>query len=307
MGAGSDWGCPMRTSSARGNMVAWCVAGATGLAVVAIPGIATAAPPANDEITNAVPLRPFPTALRVDATGATHSATDPAACTRGASVWYRLDPARNRIVRISTVGSDYDTLLAVYSGSPGSLTELACSDDAVVLASAVQVRIAAGRTYYVSVSACCRGSARGGHAAINTFGFRPLAASTALSRVTTGRISGRAFVSGSQRCSHPSAFLVATTVSQRVGRLVARGTGAVIFPLCTANRRRAYVVPVDSETGVAFQGGKAVLTFHTENADGFDFVVTPEINRIVTLTMVKGRMPLGGVPAAGRSLRPTKG
>lgn len=50
----------------------------------------------------------------------------------GNGVWYSFTPSASGPIIISTCGSDYDTVLAVYTGTCGSLTELAnsCNDDA---------------------------------------------------------------------------------------------------------------------------------------------------------------------------------
>jgi hypothetical protein len=48
----------------------------------------------------------------------------------GRTVWYQYNPASSTILRADTIGSDFDTLVAVWTGSAlGSLTEIACDDD----------------------------------------------------------------------------------------------------------------------------------------------------------------------------------
>jgi hypothetical protein len=47
----------------------------------------------------------------------------------GKGVWYKVTPTANATVTVSTCGSDFDTVLAVYSGGCGALTQMACNDD----------------------------------------------------------------------------------------------------------------------------------------------------------------------------------
>jgi hypothetical protein len=47
----------------------------------------------------------------------------------GKGVWYSFTPNASGAVTISTCGSDFDTVLAVFTGSCGALTAVACNDD----------------------------------------------------------------------------------------------------------------------------------------------------------------------------------
>jgi subtilisin family serine protease len=73
----------------------------------------------------------------------------------GASIWYRLTPTTSGTATIDTVGSDFDTLLAVYTGSAvGALTEVASNDDISLffnVQSRVQFPVTAGVTYNIAV------------------------------------------------------------------------------------------------------------------------------------------------------------
>ena len=69
-----------------------------------------------------------------------------------ASIWYTWTAPSNGTFNLDTFGSDYDTTLAVYTGSTvGSLLELASNDDSVGLQSAVTIPVAAGVTYHCAV------------------------------------------------------------------------------------------------------------------------------------------------------------
>lgn len=73
------------------------------------------------------------------------------------SVWFTLTLAETKAVTLKTTGSNFDTVLAVYTGSTiDGLTEIACNDEFnsyVDSSSALfNVQIAAGTTYYIRVS-----------------------------------------------------------------------------------------------------------------------------------------------------------
>ena len=79
----------------------------------------------------------------------THAGT-----TGGQSVWYRWTAPADGQVTIDTTGSDFDTVLAVYTGSAvNSLTGLTSNDDASGASRASQVTFAAtaGTTYRIAV------------------------------------------------------------------------------------------------------------------------------------------------------------
>lgn len=68
----------------------------------------------------------------LDTTGATSSPNDPISCTGGSdthTVWYSITPGVNTVYGIETTMSDYNTVVSVYTGSCGSLSRVACSDD----------------------------------------------------------------------------------------------------------------------------------------------------------------------------------
>ncbi len=68
------------------------------------------------------------------------------------SAWWSWTPSADGIVTIDTVGSNYDTTLAVYTGSAvNSLTEIASNDDTFGLQSQVVFTVSAGTTYQIAV------------------------------------------------------------------------------------------------------------------------------------------------------------
>jgi subtilisin len=109
-------------------------------------------PPPNDNFANSEDLGSGSTSgTNVDATaepGEPAHAGIPAM----ASVWYRWTAPAHGAVEIETCGSDFDTVLAVYTGSAlDALTPVASNDDTCGLQSQVQFNAAAGTTYRIAV------------------------------------------------------------------------------------------------------------------------------------------------------------
>jgi len=139
---------------------------------VTLPTFVVVAPaPANDNFANAMTVAPGAGGTFTDtkdSSGATTQSTDPAPpCaqspqipfTTGISntIWYKFTPASNgTITDVDTIGSNYDTVLSILTGTAGSFTLVACNDDivsGVVIQSQIQnVSVTAGTTYYFMVS-----------------------------------------------------------------------------------------------------------------------------------------------------------
>ena len=125
------------------------------LALVAAP--AAYAQPANDPLASATVLSPA--ALPLAVTGTTLGATSEpgeALSTCGEtgenSVWWSFTPATSGSYRISTAGSDFDTILSLWTGSGHPLAEVACNDDAgSTVQSTVVQTLDAGTPYFVRV------------------------------------------------------------------------------------------------------------------------------------------------------------
>jgi len=69
----------------------------------------------------------------------------------GHGVWYQFTAPVAGILEVDTFGSDFDTGLAIYTGSCGALTEAACDDDTVGVGVTSQVSLptTAGTTYFI--------------------------------------------------------------------------------------------------------------------------------------------------------------
>jgi len=76
---------------------------------------------------------------------------------RSNTIWYKVVPTGSGSANIDTVGSSYDSVLSVWSGtSQAALATVACNDDInpgiVVQSRLTNVALAAGTTYYILVS-----------------------------------------------------------------------------------------------------------------------------------------------------------
>lgn len=86
----------------------------------------------NDNFADATVINGSSSSVTGSNVGATKESGEPnhAGSAGGKSVWYRWQPSLNGTVTISTASSNFDTLLAVYTGSSvNSLTTVASNDD----------------------------------------------------------------------------------------------------------------------------------------------------------------------------------
>jgi len=120
--------------------------------------------PPNDAFDASIALAPGGASVSGSNANATKQAGEPnhAGVSGGHSVWYRWTPAKSTWVTIDTVGSAYDTTLAVYTGnSVSALTKVAANNDASSWVRTSRVRFSAtgGRVYRIAVDG--RSSATG--------------------------------------------------------------------------------------------------------------------------------------------------
>jgi RTX calcium-binding nonapeptide repeat (4 copies) len=101
-------------------------------ALVFAPWASAAGPPANDHFADAQAIQGTTGEIHGFTLGGSKEAGEPnhAGDAGGHSVWYRWTAPGDGRVRFATAGSDFDTLLAVYTGdSLGALTSVAANDD----------------------------------------------------------------------------------------------------------------------------------------------------------------------------------
>lgn len=173
-----DYGTGTGVTTISGGAIAITVTNDSASAGEAAPPLAfyiTSSPPPNDNISSAHVINSSNFIDTVDNSGATAEATDPPlppACTiakaaggnsNTKTVWWQLNEAGTQpsTVTINTLGSSYDTILSVWTGTPGNLAIAAsggnpvCNDDIVpgkIRQSQVSFSASPGVTYYVLVA-----------------------------------------------------------------------------------------------------------------------------------------------------------
>jgi len=126
---------------------------------------AEAAAPANDRFSNATTITGTNVIVIGTNVGASKEGGEPAHAgdPGGSSVWWTWTAPGSGEVRISTDGSDFDTLLGVYTGTKvNSLSLVASNDDhGSLMTSSVRFQVAQGVQYYIAVDGYDDGSGSG--------------------------------------------------------------------------------------------------------------------------------------------------
>ena len=109
--------------------------------------------PPNDNFANAAPIGVGAvTGFNIGATAETGEPVTVGTSSPINSVWWAWTADKSETVEFNTFGSDFDTLLAVYSGSSlGTLQLVVANDDTNGLQSQVLFDAVAGTTYYIAV------------------------------------------------------------------------------------------------------------------------------------------------------------
>jgi len=115
-------------------------------------------PPANDAFANATVISSMPYSTTQSTRAASTASNDPLMACYGQrhyhSVWYRWVAPSNGTLSIDTIGSSYDTVLAVWKGNLGALTSVACDDDSggSTTSSLPSVTVTAGTSYSIEIA-----------------------------------------------------------------------------------------------------------------------------------------------------------
>jgi len=130
-------------------------AGSTGDLTFHMDGTAILPPPSNDDFALAAAIRSLPFTNDVNTLEASSEPSEPSPCGDIANtVWYTFTPPSEFRIQADTVGSNYDTVLAVYTGtSLVDLINVDCNDDfpGGPLQSFIEFRATAGVTYLFQV------------------------------------------------------------------------------------------------------------------------------------------------------------
>jgi hypothetical protein len=114
----------------------------------------------NDDFSQAIVIAG--SSYSQNTTTATTATDDPVfTCASGQkykTVWYRFTPPQNGVLTVSTSGSNYDTVLAVWTGTRGSLVNPpgGCNDDVIPGTTTTSLisdlNVSGGITYYIEVA-----------------------------------------------------------------------------------------------------------------------------------------------------------
>ncbi len=184
---------------------------ALSLVLVSAP-LASAVAPANDDFGSATVVGSLPFADALSTVDATFAADDPTGCIGAAhSVWYTYTAGLDGLVAFETYGSDFNTVLSAYTGTPGSLQRIACNNDAYSPQSHIKFAVTTGTTYYVMVAGYGYRTVRKGESGelvLNVHTEPPFTMELSSDgRGTLDPISGIATIGGTAVCSTPGVDL----------------------------------------------------------------------------------------------------
>jgi hypothetical protein len=160
----------------------------------------------NDDFDDATVIGSSPFADVVNTAVATTASDDPAACTHSNSVWYAFTPTADTMIEADTFGSSYFAEVSVWTGSRGSLTQVACGGDQVIF------NVTGGTTYYFMVAGSPGGLLRFSVRQGYNLGL------TVTATGTFERVSGTATISGTVQCNEASFVNLFGELRQRAGR-----------------------------------------------------------------------------------------
>ncbi|MEO0595006.1 MAG: fibronectin type III domain-containing protein, partial [Chloroflexota bacterium] len=117
----------------------------------------TVACPPNDAVASATVFTSLPFTDSQSTLGAISEIGDPqptCGTNVGNSIWYSFTPATSGTYQFNTIGSDYDAVLAMYTGNIGSLSEIGCDKDSAPGTQAVlNLSLTSGITYRILMGA----------------------------------------------------------------------------------------------------------------------------------------------------------
>lgn len=225
------------------------------LAGTAVPAFAAA--PDNDNIGNAIVISGVPYENTQDASEATSAAADPDCFGPGPTVWYQYTAAEDGSLVARTLGSNYDTTLAVgTSDGTGGLNLLDCNDDTTTgFHSRLRFDAVAGTTYLFMVGAY-PGSSPGQlvFSLDASQPVEPLAMAVTVDGQARFDRSGTATLSGVATCSGADFVALDVSLTQRVGRFRINGYG--FGWLECSSEGQPWSIEVHGENGT-FAGGRA--------------------------------------------------
>jgi hypothetical protein len=113
------------------------------------------AQPANDDFDSATVITALPFTDSVSTSEATTAFDDPFCDGNDHSVWYSFTATKDTVIQADTFGSDYNPTLSVYTGSRGSLSQIACES----FSGQVSFAVTADTTYFFMLASAPGGPA----------------------------------------------------------------------------------------------------------------------------------------------------
>lgn len=280
MSVASSTGTAIRrhASSPRGRV--WVLAATLSLvAGVLSAAPASAVPPANDDVANAVVVTGPGTAPTISTREATWLSTDPPCGV--ATVWWVFRPTESGRYLVESRSHGYDGMLAVLTGSPGALTMRACSDRAGSGGiEQILVTATAGASYFIMAGTCCGPGdptvpptgpqvGPGGDQTLRIVEAPPEVRLKARLQ-STGEATrlGSARIHGTLQCNNrvPRGGFVFVEVRQRQGDRIVVGSDDARKLTCSTARRGWSVSTENPE--YAFRTGVALVRFRVIVCDG---------------------------------------
>jgi len=252
----------------------------------ALPFTVAAPPPPNDNFANSTAITNLSFFDVQDSSGATTESADPTPpCAQQLppsqntgghpngvyhTIWYQFTPLFSANLNVDTSNSSYDTVLSIWTGTQGSLTNIACNDDinpGIVVQSQLQsVPLTVGTTYSIMVSSFGPPDpnpvALGGRSQLDfsyNNGFYPTPTITSLSPVSanSGDPSFTLTVNG-------SGFLNGASISLQDPLFQST-------PLTTAFVNSSQVTASVPSSAILFPGNYQVLAFNPSPSGSFNF------------------------------------
>ena len=158
--------------------------------------------PSNDAFASATTISTLPTQLTATTSAATRETGESSSTSCGSldrTVWYRYPATSTGNVTVSTIGSNFDTVLSVYTGgSVSALTSILCNDQIDKTdQSRLTFQAVSGTTYYIQVGS------------YNTFGT-PSGGSLTIQFTAETAPSNDAFSLATVVTSLPASYSIAT-------------------------------------------------------------------------------------------------
>jgi len=260
---------------------------AAACSIVALGAVpAAAGAPDNDAESAAVKITDLPFSSEQDTTEATNSGPRLCRNSNRGSVFFSFRSPNDVRIQIDTIGSDYDTLLAVYRRTRSGVDPVRCDEDAFYPASGVRFLAQAGVRYVVMVAQERR---VGGQLTLSatTLSDTDLEMTADVTASTYDPAGGNATITGTVSCTERSWFYLRRAELRQVreGGVFVAGGYSYDFGTCTPEDGGAWELEFETETGVAFGEGDARFSYEVSANDGFgDRVLIDE--QVLTVALV---------------------